>query len=212
MAKELAHRAGYIYIDTGAMYRAVTLYAMREGLIGDDGRVDAKALAREMPQVHIGFALNPTDGSPHTLLNGHDVEADIRSLDVSARVSPIAALPFVRQQLTEQQRALGKEKGIVMDGRDIGTDVFPQAELKVFVTASVDVRARRRYDELRAKGRDVTLDEVRRNVEERDYIDTHRTVSPLRQAPDAVVLDNSNMSREEQNAWLMEQFRRAVES
>lgn len=212
MAKELAHRVGYIYIDTGAMYRAVTLYAMREGLIGDDGRVDAEALAQKMHGVHIGFALNPADGSPHTLLNGQDVETEIRTLAVSAHVSPIAALPFVRQQLTEQQRALGKTKGIVMDGRDIGTAVFPQAELKVFVTASVEVRARRRYDELRAKGREVTLDEVRRNVEERDYIDTHRDVSPLRQAPDALVLDNSHLSREEQNDWLLQQFRRVVEA
>lgn len=210
MAKELAHRVGYIYIDTGAMYRAVTLYAMRKGLIGDDGHVDAEALAQALPQVHIGFALNPADGSPHTLLNGHDVEAEIRTLAVSAHVSPIAALPCVRQQLTEQQRALGKTKGLVMDGRDIGTAVFPQAELKVFVTASVEVRARRRYDELRAKGREVTFDEVRRNVEERDYIDTHRDVSPLRQAPDALVLDNSHMSREEQSDWLLEQFRRVA--
>lgn len=148
---------------------------------------------------------------PQTFLNGENVEEDIRTLKVSSHVSPIAALPFVRAALTRQQQEMGKEKGIVMDGRDIGTAVFPQAELKIFVTASTEVRARRRYDELKSKGKQVDLEEVRKNVEERDYIDTHRETAPLRQAEDAIVLDNSNMTIEEQHRWLLEQLQTRIE-
>lgn len=207
MAKHLARTIGYIYIDTGAMYRATTLYALRHGLFNED-KVNAAALEKAMPHILISFRNDPESGLPHTLLNGEDVEEAIRGMEVSGRVSPVAALPFVRKALTAQQQRMGKEKGIVMDGRDIGTAVFPEAELKIFVTASADVRARRRYDELREKGQTVALEEIKKNVEERDYIDTHRQTAPLRQAPDAVVLDNSNLTREEQNAFLLREYDR----
>ncbi len=210
MAKDLARKIGYVYVDTGAMYRAVTLFAMRHNLFNADGSVKAAELEPLMGQVSIGFRLNAATGRPDTYLNGECVEQTIRSIEVSSHVSPIAALPFVRKALVAQQQLMGQEKGIVMDGRDIGTTVFPHAELKIFVTASADVRARRRYDELRAKGMPADYDEIKHNVEERDYIDTHRQVSPLRKADDALLLDNSNMSIEQQNQWLMEQYERAV--
>ncbi len=210
MAKDLARKIGYVYVDTGAMYRAVTLFAMRHNLFNADGSVKAVELEPLMGQVSIGFRLNATTGRPDTYLNGECVEQTIRSIEVSSHVSPIAALPFVRKALVAQQQLMGQEKGIVMDGRDIGTTVFPRAELKIFVTASADVRARRRYDELRAKGMPADYDEIKHNVEERDYIDTHRQVSPLRKADDALLLDNSNMTIEQQNQWLMEQYERAV--
>ena len=206
MAKDLARRVGYIYVDTGAMYRSVTLYALRNGLFNEDGSIKTCELEQQMPQIRITFQLNPETGRPDTYLNGECVEQTIRSLEVSNHVSPIAALPFVRTAMVAQQQAMGQDGGIVMDGRDIGTVVFPHAELKVFVTASAQVRAQRRYDELQQKGMPADYDEILRNVQERDYIDSHREVSPLRQADDALLLDNSHMTIPEQNEWLMQRF------
>ena len=206
MAKDLARRVGYIYVDTGAMYRSVTLYALRNGLFNEDGSIKTDELEQQMPQIHISFQLNPETGRPDTYLNGECVEQTIRSLEVSNHVSPIAALPFVRTAMVAQQQEMGQDGGIVMDGRDIGTVVFPQAELKVFVTASAEVRAQRRYDELLQKGMPADYDDILRNVQERDYIDSHREVSPLRQADDALLLDNSHMTIPEQNEWLMARF------
>lgn len=206
MAKDLAKEIGYIYVDTGAMYRSVTLYALQHGMFGADNSIDTAALEKAMPQIKISFKLNAETGRPDTYLNGQLVEKDIRTMEVSSRVSPIAALPFVRKALVEQQQAMGKEKGIVMDGRDIGTVVFPDAELKVFVTASAEVRAQRRFDELKSKGMSADLQDILKNVQERDYIDSHREVSPLRKADDAVELDNSNMTIAEQKQWLRNIF------
>lgn len=206
MAKDLAKEIGYIYVDTGAMYRSVTLYALQHGMFGADNSIDTAALEKAMPQIKISFKLNAETGRPDTYLNGQLVEKDIRTMEVSSRVSPIAALPFVRKALVEQQQAMGKEKGIVMDGRDIGTVVFPDAELKVFVTASAEVRAQRRFEELKAKGMPADLQDILKNVQERDYIDSHREVSPLRKADDAVELDNSNMTIAEQKQWLRNIF------
>ena len=217
MAKQLAKEIGYVYVDTGAMYRAVTLYAMRNGMYPDAGiQEEALKAAIDAGKILITFKFNAETGRPDTYLNGEKVEDEIRQMEVSNRVSPIAALPFVRALLTEQQQAMGKEKGIVMDGRDIGTAVFPQAEMKVFVTASAKVRAERRYKELLEKAKTqeelaaLNFDEVLKNVAERDYIDSHREVAPLRQAEDALVLDNSNMTREEQSAWLLEKYKEIV--
>lgn len=206
MAKDLAREIGYIYVDTGAMYRSVTLYALRHGMFRADGSIDTGALEAAMPEIRITFKLNKETGRPDTYLNGELVEKDIRTMEVSSKVSPIAALPFVRKALVEQQQKMGREKGIVMDGRDIGTAVFPDAELKVFVTASAEVRAQRRYDELKAKGMEADYASILKNVEERDYIDSHREVSPLRKADDAVELDNSRMTIAEQKQWLREKF------
>ena len=208
MAKDLAREIGYIYVDTGAMYRSVTLYALRKGLFEEDGSVKTEELEAEMPNIHISFQFNPETGRPDTYLNGEYVEKEIRSLEVSSHVSPIAAIGFVRRALVAQQQQMGKDKGVVMDGRDIGTVVFPDAELKVFVTASPQVRAQRRYDELKAKGMPADFDDILKNVEERDYIDSHREESPLRQADDALLLDNSNMTIEEQKIWLLEQYQK----
>jgi len=210
MAKDLARRVGYIYVDTGAMYRAVTLFALRHQLFAADGSVMTDALQALMPQVNISFRLNAETGRPDTYLNDECVEREIRSLEVSSHVSPIAAVPFVREALVAQQQLMGKDKGVVMDGRDIGTTVFPDAELKIFVTASARVRAQRRFDELQQKGMPADFDEILRNVEERDYIDSHREVSPLRKADDAIELDNSTMTIDEQNEWLMKRFMEAV--
>lgn len=206
MAKQLAREAGYIYIDTGAMYRAVTLFALRRGLFRPDGSIDDAQLEALLPEVEVSFRLDETTRLPQTLLNGENVETKIRGMEVSSHVSPVAALPCVRAALTARQQAMGAQKGIVMDGRDIGTVVFPDAELKVFVTASDEVRARRRFDELTAKGQPADFDEVLANVRERDYIDSHRAVAPLRQADDALVLDNSRLTREEQMEWLRARF------
>ena len=206
MAKDLARRVGYIYVDTGAMYRSVTLYALRNNLFNEDGSIKTAELEQQMPNIQISFQLNAETGRPDTYLNGESVEREIRTIEVSNHVSPIAALPFVRQALVSQQQQMGKDKGVVMDGRDIGTVVFPDAELKIFVTASAQVRAQRRYDELRQKGMPADFDEILKNVEERDYIDSHRETSPLRKADDALLLDNSNMTIDEQNEWLMQQF------
>ena len=210
MAKDLAREIGYIYVDTGAMYRAVTLYALRGGLFRPDGTIKEAELEACMGNIGISFRLNPGTGRPDTYLNGECVEQEIRSMEVSAHVSPVAALPFVRRALVAQQQAMGREKGIVMDGRDIGTAVFPDAELKVFVTASTEVRAQRRYDELKAKGMEADFDSILKNVQERDYIDSHRAVDPLRRADDALELDNSNMTIEEQKAWLLQKYREAA--
>lgn len=211
MAKDLAREVGYIYVDTGAMYRCVTLYALRNGLFDNDNNIDTSELERRMPQIVISFRLNPGTGLPEACLNGENVEHDIRTMEVSTRVSPIAALPFVRRALVEQQRRMGREKGIVMDGRDIGTTVFPDAELKIYVIADARVRAQRRYDELKAKGMEADFDSILHNVEERDYIDSHREVSPLTKAADAIELDNSRMTLAEQKQWLLERFREASE-
>ena len=206
MAKDLAREVGYIYVDTGAMYRAVTLFAMRNNLFDAEGNINTERLEQLLPEVRISFKLDPETSRPMACLNGEVVEQEIRSLEVSQHVSRIAALPFVRAKLVEQQQAMGKEKGIVMDGRDIGTVVFPEAELKIFVTASAEIRAQRRYKELQAKGMPADFDDILKNVEERDYIDSHRATSPLRQADDALVLDNSHLTIEEQKKWLMEKF------
>lgn len=212
MAKDLAREVGYIYVDTGAMYRAVTLFCMRNKLFDAEGNVLVDALEAAMPQVSVTFRLNEETGKPDTYLNGERVEDTIRSLEVSDNVSKVAAIPFVREAMVEQQRLMGREKGIVMDGRDIGTTVFPDAGLKVFVTASPEVRAQRRYDELKAKGMPADYDDILKNVQERDYMDSNRAVSPLRKAEDALLLDNSDMTIAEQKAWLMDKFNKALEA
>ncbi|MBQ7691955.1 MAG: (d)CMP kinase [Muribaculaceae bacterium] len=210
MAKWLAREVGYGYVDTGAMYRAVALFALDNGLIDGD-TVNEAELVRRLPEISICFRPSP-DGRNEVWLNGRNVETEIRSMRVSDKVSLVAAITPVRRDMVRQQQAMGKEKGIVMDGRDIGTMVFPQAEMKVFVTATAQVRARRRYDELRAKGdTDVTFDEVLNNVIERDRIDTTRQEGPLRQADDAIVLDNSNLTIDEQNECLLAWFKKIVD-
>ena len=206
MAKDLAREVGYICVDTGAMYRAVTLFAMRNDVFDAEGNIDETRLKALLPDVKLTFQLNNETKLPEVCLNGENVERYIRTLEVSQHVSPIAALPFVREKLVEQQQAMGNEKGIVMDGRDIGTVVFPNAELKIFVTASAEIRAQRRFKELETKGMPADFDEILQNVEQRDYIDTHRETSPLRQADDALVLDNSHLTIAEQKVWLMEKF------
>ena len=203
MAKALAKAIGYTYIDTGAMYRAVTLYAIRRGFIGENG-IDEESLRREMPQIKITFGHE--NGMQYTILNGENVERQIRGMEVSGNVSPISAIGFVREAMVSLQREMGRQGAVIMDGRDIGTTVFPNAELKIFVTASDEIRAQRRFDELKAKGENPVFEDVLKNVRERDYIDSHRAVSPLRKADDAIVLDNSHMTIEEQDKWLMEQY------
>lgn len=211
MAKDLAKTIGYIYVDSGAMYRAVTYYCLQNGLFqGAD--LDEERLKREIRLIKISFQLNPSTGRPDTYLNGVNVENEIRSMNVSDKVSPVAALAFVRRELVVQQQAMGSEKGIVMDGRDVGTVIFPNAELKIFVTASPEVRAQRRVDELQAKGIEVSYEEVFENVKKRDYIDSHREEGPLRQAADALLLDNSTMTIAEQKAWLLQQYNRVVQA
>ncbi len=209
MAKDLAKAIGYTYIDTGAMYRAVTLYALRHQLFAGD-QIDEAALQAALPALEITFRMNAESGRPDTYLNGENVEKEIRGMEVANHVSPVAALGFVRKALVAKQQAMGKEKGIVMDGRDIGTVVFPEAELKLFVTASPEVRAQRRVDELKAKGMPASYEEVLANVKQRDFLDSTRAESPLRQAPDAVVLDNSHMSLAEQKQWILAQYKRVI--
>ena len=204
MAKKLAKTIGYAYIDTGAMYRAVTLYCLRNGLFDGD-RLDTERLEAALPDINITFGVD-ADGKTQTMLNGEVVEQEIRRMEVSSKVSIVAAVGSVRRALVKQQQAMGKQKGIVMDGRDIGPVVFPDAEMKVYVDASPETRARRRYEELRAKGDSVTYEDVLANVSERDRIDTTRAESPLRKADDAVVLDNSNMTIAEQDKWLLDLF------
>ena len=222
MAKDLAREVGYVYVDTGAMYRCVTLFALRnrlfkslpptpsEGKEAGQFLIDEEELRCQMPNIHISFQFNASTGRPDTYLNGELVEDKIRTMEVSNHVSPIATLGFVREAMVAQQQKMGEGGGIVMDGRDIGTVVFPHAELKIFVTASAEVRAQRRYDELKGKGMEADYEDILKNVQERDYIDSHRAVSPLKQAPDALLLDNSQMTITEQKEWLMERFNEAV--
>jgi cytidylate kinase len=206
VAKDLAKILNYIYIDSGAMYRAVTLFALQNKLIGTSG-INEDELKKHLPDIKITFQFNINSKKNVTFLNGIDVEKEIRSLEVSRNVSAISAIGFVRSRLVELQQAMGKDKGIVMDGRDIGTVVFPQADLKVFMTASPEIRAQRRYDELAAKSVMVSYNEILENVKQRDHIDSTRSESPLKRADDAVDLDNSNMAREEQLNWIMDRLR-----
>lgn len=209
MAKDLAREVGYIYIDSGAMYRAVTLYSIENNLFNGN-IIDEKGLKEQIKNIKITFQLNPNTGRLDTYLNGVNVEDRIRSMEVSNKVSPISTLDFVREEMVKQQQAMGANKGIVMDGRDIGTTVFPNAELKIFVTATPEVRARRRYDELKAKGQEAGLEEILENVKQRDYIDQHRDVSPLRKANDAFLLDNTHLTIAQQKEWLSEKFQSVV--
>ena len=205
MAKALARNIGYLYFDSGAMYRAVALYCMQNGLI-NDAKIDIDTLRGRMQDIAITFEADPETKNSLTFLNGVNVEHEIRSLEVSRLVSQVAALDIVREEMVNRQRQMGEAKGIVMDGRDIGTTVFPNAEMKVFVTASAEVRAQRRYDELTARGDNANFQDILENVLQRDHIDQTREVSPLKQADDALLLDNSNMTREEQMNWLIEKF------
>ena len=204
VAKELARKLGYIYVDTGAMYRAVTLYCMRNGLISDDGTVDNENLKKVIGNINISFSYNKLTGANATLLNGELVEDEIRRIEVSNKVSYVSRIDFVREQMVRLQQDMGRQGGIVMDGRDIGTVVFPNADLKIFMTATPEVRAQRRFDELTAKGEKVNFDEILENVNQRDYLDQHRDVSPLRQADDAIVLDNSHLTRDEQFSIILQ--------
>lgn len=211
MARRLASAIGYRYIDSGAMYRAVTLYALENGLVDDAGNVNTQELAAALPNIRIDFVPQP-DGMQHTILNGRDVEAEIRQLRVSNVVSPVAAIAEVRHRLTAMQQQLGERRGIVMDGRDIGTTVFPDAELKIYVDASAQTRAQRRFKEMVEKGSNATYEEVLANVMHRDSIDLNRAESPLRRADDAISLDNSQMTIEEQDAWLIDKFNGVMEA
>ena len=211
MARDLASRVGYRYIDSGAMYRAVALYALEHDMIGADGSVDETALIGDLDKIRIDFELQ-TDGTQHTTLNGVDVEREIRQLRVSSVVSPVATIVAVRHRLVALQQSMGESRGIVMDGRDIGTTVFPDAELKIFVDASPQTRAQRRFTELVEKGAQVSYADVLANVVHRDEVDRTRAESPLRKADDAIAIDNSHMTREEQSAWLLEQFNRVISS
>ena len=209
MSKELAKRLGYVYVDTGAMYRGVTLYCLRNNLILNN-IVDEQALGKEINNIAISFGIDE-DGAQYLTLNGENVEKEIRGMEVSSKVSLVAAVPLVREAMVDLQRKMGEDKGIVMDGRDIGTTVFPNAELKIFVTASSQIRAQRRLDEMRSKGNNqVSFEEILQNVEELDRIDQTRAVSPLRKADDAIVLDNSNMTIAEQNEWLINEVNKKL--
>lgn len=209
IAKAVASRFGYIFIDSGAMYRAVTLFALRKQLISE-GSVKVQELIDLLPTIHIEFRYNAEKQKSDTYLNGENVEDEIRQLPVSQNVSPVAAIAEVRSAMVRLQQEMGKDKGIVMDGRDIGTVVFPEAELKLFVTASAEIRAQRRFDELTTKGETVSYEEILQNVQERDHIDSTREASPLRKADDALVLDNSYMTREEQLAWVIAQVEKSL--
>ena len=210
MAKALARNIGYLYFDSGAMYRAVALYCMQNSLIIED-EINTESLRKRIKEINITFEVDPESKNSITYLNGINVEHEIRSLEVSRYVSRIAALDFVREEMVDRQREMGKAKGIVMDGRDIGTTVFPNAEMKVFVTASAEVRAQRRYDELTARGDKADFNEILENVLQRDHIDQTREVSPLKKADDALLLDNSNLTREEQMDWLIDVFNKLTE-
>lgn len=210
MAKNLAKSIGYNHIDSGAMYRAVTLYTLQQHLFTDDNTVDRQSLYKAIDRIDISFRLNTDNGQTETYLNGENVENHIRSLEVASKVSLIATIDFVRHALVAKQQLLGKKKEIVMDGRDIGTVVFPDAELKIFVTASAEIRAKRRLDEMLAEGRQATLEEVLKNVRERDHIDMTRKESPLRKAHDAIELDNTYMTIPEQQDWLLKKFEQAI--
>ena len=208
-AKAIAARLGYIFIDTGAMYRAVTLYSLEHGAVVD-GEVQQDKVVELLPQIEISFRFNAERGASDIYVNGVEVEQKIRSIEVSNLVSKISSIAQVREKLVAMQQRMGQEQGVVMEGRDIGTVVFPDAELKIYMTADPAVRAQRRYDELTAKGDDVTLEEILENVISRDHADMNREISPLRQAEDAIVLDNSNMSVEEQMAWFMERYEAVI--
>jgi len=210
MAKDLAKKIGYIYIDSGAMYRAITLYCIQKGLF-EDGKLHKDRLAKEIKNIRISFRINSQTGLPETYLNGTNVEKDIRTMEVSGKVSEISTIGFVRKEMVRQQQEMGQEKGIVMDGRDIGTVVFPDAEMKVFVTADAKIRAQRRLDELRSKGDDkTTFEDVLNNIKQRDYTDQNREESPLTKAEDALLLDNSNLTKEQQIEWLLDKFNQIV--
>lgn len=210
MAKELAKKIGYLYVDSGAMYRAVTLYAIRHNLIDDEGNIDLENLEKALPSIDIAFHIDPESSKTHTFLKGEDVENEIRTMEVSNKVSPISTVASVRNRITNMLQAMGENKGIVMDGRDIGTTVFPNAEMKVFVTASPEVRAERRYFELKNKGQNPSLEEVLKNITERDYIDQNRKESPLRKADDAITLDNDKFTKDQQLDWLLAHYHRIV--
>lgn len=209
MAKDLARKIGYIYIDSGAMYRAVTLFSIENKLFADS-KINVSRLKELINDIHISFCLDTETGLPQTFLNGINVENEIRLMEVSSKVSPISTLDFVREAMVSQQQAMGVNKGIVMDGRDIGTTVFPDAELKIFVTASPEIRAKRRFEELKAKGIESSFEEILENVKQRDYIDEHRAISPLRRADDALILDNSDLTIAQQKQWLLEQFEKVI--
>lgn len=209
MAKSLARNIGYLYFDSGAMYRAVSLYCLENNILKEN-IINVDRLSESMKDIHISFEADPVTKNSITILNGRNVEKEIRSLEVSRIVSKVAALDFVRNELIEQQRIMGKAKGIVMDGRDIGTTVFPDAEMKIFVTASAEVRAQRRYNEIIARGDSADFQEILENVQQRDHIDQTREISPLRRAEDAILLDNSNMTLEEQEEWLMKVYKKII--
>jgi len=213
LAKDLAKAIGYTYVDSGAMYRAVTLYSLQHGVFrGEEtafggSQLDLESLRKVLPDIHISFKINPETGRSETYLNGQNVEKEIRTMAVADKVSPIAAVGFVRKEMVKQQHSMGRKKGIVMDGRDIGTVVFPDAELKIFVTASLEIRAQRRLKELIAKGENVTFEEVLHNLSKRDFIDSTRKDGPLKQAEDAIVIDNSNLTISEQNQKVLKLFK-----
>ncbi len=212
MAKSLAKEIGYIYVDSGAMYRAVTLYCIRYGLF-DGEKLDEPKLQNDIKKIKVEFHLNKETGLPETYLNGENVEKDIRTMEVSSKVSMVSAVPFVRHAMVALQQEMGKSKGLVMDGRDIGTVVFPDAEMKVFVTADAEIRAKRRFDELRSKGdMQTTYEEVLANLKARDYMDQTREEAPLRKADDAILLDNSHMTIDEQMQWLVDKFEQITNS
>ncbi|GAA3630851.1 (d)CMP kinase [Flavivirga jejuensis] len=211
VAKQLAKHLGYVYVDTGAMYRSVTYYAMENGLINDDG-FNVKGLIHQLPKIKISFKFNKSVGFAEVYLNGINIEKKIRTLEVSGFVSKVAAISEVRHKLVEQQQEMGKNKGVVMDGRDIGTVVFPKADLKLFMTASAETRAKRRYDELINRGDEVKYEDVIKNVQERDYLDSNREDSPLFKAKDAIEIDNSNMTLEEQFDKLLNLVKMTLEA
>lgn len=205
MAKDLAKEIGYIYIDSGAMYRAVTLYCLQNQIIVDK-RINLPLLKESLNHINISFVLNAQTGRPETVLNGVNVEKEIRTLEVSNNVSLVSAVAEVRRAMVAQQQLMGNEKGIVMDGRDIGTTVFPDAELKIFVTATPEIRAKRRFDEMLAKGENESFESILENVKSRDFLDQNREESPLKMADDAILLDNSLLTIAEQKSWLMARF------
>ena len=211
MAKDLAKIIGYIYIDSGAMYRAVTLYCLQNELINDDNSIDEEKLKAQLPNIHIHFELNPETGRPDTYLNGQNVEKEIRGMEVSRLVSPVSAIGFLRKEMVKQQQEMSLKKGVVMDGRDIGTVVFPDAELKLFITASPEIRAQRRMDELRGRGNnDTSYEEVLKNIKYRDHHDSNRAESPLRKADDAIELDNSTVNIEQQLQWAVDMYHKKI--
>lgn len=195
LAKLIAERYSFLYLDSGALYRGVTLYALEKGLISEDGSIDETGLRNALPELDLDFK------AEGTFIGDRCIEKEIRTLEVSGHVSPVSAVPFVREYVDERLHAFGRRKRVVMDGRDIGTTVFPDAEMKIFMTASAEVRAQRRFDEMRAKGQSPEMEDVMKNLQERDYIDSHREVSPLSRAADAFVLDNSDMNLHEELVW-----------